>query len=100
MEEQTQNADKLCERISHTIMKSLEDKEKKNFRYLSWHCNVLQNEDSIDAKEVLKVIRNKPQSTKADIWMKNLITQMPIQIARGSNNKFQLMYNGICSFHM
>eukprot|EP01083_Nonionella_stella_P236833 831378_1 len=96
MKEQAQNAMKLCEQISEKICKSLEDKEKKNFKYLTWHCNVLPAVDEIEAKEVLLAIKNKPRSGKndGDKWIKNLITQIPIQIARGTANTFKLLFNG------
>ena len=74
----------------------LVEKEKKNFKWLDWKCNVLQKRESKKVINVLNGIRNKRDrgTIPGDEWVKQLIVQIPIQIARGTNNQFKLMYNG------
>lgn len=88
--DECKDAKVLCNQIAKTICKSLYDKEKKDFKYLSWKNSSIQINDKqkLSGKSVLKAIKNKKSKIKSDIFIKNLIVQIPIQIARGVPGKF------------
>ena len=70
-------------------MRSLEQKEKKDFKWLDWQSTVIKKGDEISDWVVFQGISNKSEggAVSADEWIKKLIVQIPIQIARGVNNQ-------------
>jgi len=91
-----QDAETLCKQVNAQICQSLKNKEQKSFKWLNWRCNVLSGSsgDSLSVVDILEAIKNKHAALRADDFICNLITQIPIQIARGSRNQFRLMFNG------
>ena len=96
MKDRCKNAENKCSQISEQIMRSLEHKEKKNFEWMDWQTAVLNDGNIINLRDVFRGITNKPWrgAMAGDEWIKKLIVQIPIQIARGTSNKFKLMHNG------
>eukprot|EP01084_Bolivina_argentea_P024956 46450_1 len=94
MKEECKDALNLCQQVSTKIQKSLYDKERKNFKFFNWDCQVFEYHDQIKAKQIIKSIKNKNKKWKLDEFIRNLIVQIPIQIARGEKNQLLLMYNG------
>merc|ERR1719334_2940770 len=47
MKDRCKNALNQCNQISETIMRSLERKEKKNFKWMDWQSNVIQKATEI-----------------------------------------------------
>eukprot|EP01083_Nonionella_stella_P236225 829876_1 len=66
---------------------------KKNFKYLDWKCNAIKVYEPINGPKIIKAVTNKPPIS-GDAFIKSLISQIPIQIARTTDNKLNLMYNG------
>ena len=64
----------LCNQISEKICKSLYDKEKKDFKHLSWMNNVINLSDKQSASKILQAVSNKTCKIKGDVFIKNLIT--------------------------
>eukprot|EP01083_Nonionella_stella_P124201 374885_1 len=93
LKEECKDAQSLCEQVEKRIRSSLEDKEGKNFAYLNWKCNVIQSDEPVNVPKIIKGVTNKG-IMPADAFIKSLISQIPIQIARTTDNKLNLMYNG------
>eukprot|EP01084_Bolivina_argentea_P312020 540159_1 len=91
LQDECKNSSELCNSVARKIKHSLFQSEKKDFQYLTWSCNVIKAEN-LNRESILKLI--KEATICADEFIKNLITQIPIQIAHGFENKFKLMYNG------
>eukprot|EP01084_Bolivina_argentea_P221710 375461_1 len=94
MTDKSNNPKQLCDQVQEAIKRSLYDKEKKDFKHLLWKHSVFNYTQEQSVKLLLSAISNKKCVIKADEFIKNLIIQIPIQIARGVHNSFQLMYNG------
>jgi len=91
-DDDNKDSDDLCAQIATKICASLYDKEKKDFKHLLWQHNVLRLAQWKSVAAILAGIGSAKMS--GDAFIKNLIVQIPIQIARGVHNTFQLMYNG------
>eukprot|EP01084_Bolivina_argentea_P104321 186803_1 len=89
--DECKNAANLCNSIVKKIIDSLYKSEKKDFQHLKWNCNVMKKENITTAK-LMKSIKNA--AVCGDEFIKTLIMQIPIQIARGVEGKFRVMYNG------
>eukprot|EP01083_Nonionella_stella_P110895 324855_1 len=61
---------------------------------MSWECSVIACDEEMNAADTLKAISNKTTKSRSDAFVRNLIVQIPIQIARGAGNQLLLMYNG------
>eukprot|EP01083_Nonionella_stella_P205503 748291_1 len=94
MKDECKDALNLCDQIAAKIQKSLYEKESKDFKHMSWECAVIACDEDMNAVATLKAISNKETTSRSDEFMRNLIVQIPIQIARGEGNQFLLMYNG------
>ena len=95
LEDKCKDAKAICDSVCETVQTSLEVKEMKNFKFLEWNTAVFTNKQPVKLKHVLKEIKNTYWSHKRmDYWVKKMIVETPIQIARGANNQFKLMHNG------
>eukprot|EP01083_Nonionella_stella_P313593 1126408_1 len=61
---------------------------------MSWECAVSACDEDVNAVKTLKAISNRTTACPSDDFMRNLIVQIPIQIARGASNQLLLMHNG------
>jgi len=85
-----------CENVINYILHQIRNVSKKDFSHCDWKCNsiLLKPQETISFDNIAKIIINCNCYVKLDKLIIQIITLIPIQIARGSNNQFYLMHNG------
>ncbi|ETO06455.1 hypothetical protein RFI_30937, partial [Reticulomyxa filosa] len=86
----------LCSQIPSNVTNIIQSSSKKDFTYLNWECSLawMSKSKELLLSHVIDEVTDKIPHIKLSDFVKLLIIQVPIQIARGSNNSFMLMYNG------
>ncbi|ETO33847.1 hypothetical protein RFI_03249, partial [Reticulomyxa filosa] len=78
-----------CDKVNHDT--------KKIFTHLDWKCTPIVTGDTnkqIHLKDVLKLVKNHSPSRSGDDFIRQVIVQFPMQIARASGGDFVLLHNG------
>ncbi|ETN98212.1 hypothetical protein RFI_39302, partial [Reticulomyxa filosa] len=75
-----------CNKINHNT--------KKIFTFLDWQCVPKVINGIINPHDVLKLVKNRNSLRNGDDFIRQLIIQFPMQIARASEGEFILLHNG------
>jgi len=83
-----------CEKVPKYACERVRENTKKDFSKLDWQTNVLAMSD-VSWKTVASGVSNRPTVVPMDGFVKSLIMAVPLQIARGTENEFSIMHNGV-----
>ncbi|ETO03015.1 hypothetical protein RFI_34397 [Reticulomyxa filosa] len=91
------DANEITHHHHHGFRKKIKQDTKKVFRHLDWQCVPLVidgKNKQIHLKDVLKLVKNHSPFRSGDEFIRQVIVQFPMQIARASGGEFVLLHNG------
>ncbi|ETO19811.1 hypothetical protein RFI_17418 [Reticulomyxa filosa] len=97
--EERQRMERHCSQIPQNVLDKIYSLRKKDFTYLDWKCTLAWISDSghvqLLLSQIVRGVTNKQHvHAKLSDFVKGMIMQVPVQIARGRNSAFVLMHNG------